>query len=138
MEEENIVYPNREHLELLINYLKNPENVLTRLLPVCNEKWYIDIIGTVDRVAVPYIQGVSSKAAHLFYYIIKDHSFPDGNKRSGVVMAYLFLLVNGYEVSDADRIRILAKKVAQSHGAKNKDDWIRKIEKEFSYIVKPR
>ncbi len=32
---------------------------------------------------------MEEKAAHLFYFVIKDHPFTDGNKRIG---AFLFLL----------------------------------------------
>jgi death-on-curing family protein len=138
MEDEIVVCPSQEQLEMWIEYLKNDDDrAFGRFLPVTDERWYSEILGVLERVMVPYISGVSSKAAHLFYYIIKDHRFPDGNKRSGIVVAYLFFLVNGCEIESAERIRFLAKKVARSHGSIQKDEWIRKIQKEFSYVCKP-
>jgi len=37
---------------------------------------------------------IEEKAAHLFYFIIKDHPFVDGNKRIGSLMLVLFLIEN--------------------------------------------
>ena len=39
-------------------------------------------------------QTVEEKAAHLLYFIIKDHPFYDGNKRSGAFLFILFLAKN--------------------------------------------
>ena len=38
----------------------------------------------------------SSKAASLMHSIIKNHPFVDGNKRTAVTTASIFLLKNGY------------------------------------------
>ncbi|MFW5607556.1 MAG: type II toxin-antitoxin system death-on-curing family toxin, partial [Campylobacter hyointestinalis] len=40
------------------------------------------------------IPSIEEKAAHLLYYIIKDHPFSDGNKRIGAFMFILFLSKN--------------------------------------------
>lgn len=40
------------------------------------------------------IPSVEAKAAHLLYYIIKDHPFVDGNKRIGAFLFILFLQKN--------------------------------------------
>lgn len=37
---------------------------------------------------------IESKAAHLLYFIVKDHPFTDGNKRSGAFLFILFLAQN--------------------------------------------
>ena len=39
--------------------------------------------------------GVEEKAAHLLYFVIKDHPFSDGNKRIGAFLFLLFLKING-------------------------------------------
>ena len=39
--------------------------------------------------------GIEEKAAHLLYFIIKDHPFTDGNKRIGSFLFLLFLQTNG-------------------------------------------
>ncbi len=48
------------------------------------------ILGAVDQTfgGADLYPGVEEKAAHIFYFTIKDHPFADGNKRSG---AFLFL-----------------------------------------------
>ncbi len=38
---------------------------------------------------------IEEKAAHLLYFIIKDHPFTDGNKRIGSFLFLLFLQING-------------------------------------------
>lgn len=134
---EEIFYPSREILESWVDIVRHANPIIELALPVINENWYLRVLGTIDRVNNDYTQGISCKAAHIFYYIIKDHNFIDGNKRSGIAVTYLFFFVNGYEVRSAERIRQLAKNLARSHGARNKDDWIRKIEKEFSYVCRP-
>lgn len=40
--------------------------------------------------------GVESKAAHLLYFVIKDHSFSDGNKRIASFLFIIFLARNKY------------------------------------------
>ena len=57
-------------------------------------------------------------AAYLFH-IVQNHPFVDGNKRTGVVVALVFLALNGIEI-DADE-QILAKMVpAVAEGAAGK------------------
>lgn len=38
---------------------------------------------------------LEEKAAHLLYFVIKDHPFSDGNKRTGAFLFVLFLQLNG-------------------------------------------
>jgi len=67
------------------------------------------------------IVGAEAKAAHLLYYIIKDHPFNDGNKRIGAFMFILFLAKNDllYEANGTCKINdnaltALALLIAQS------------------------
>ncbi len=39
---------------------------------------------------------LEEKAAHLFYFVIKDHPFVDGNKRIGSLLLLLFLVANHF------------------------------------------
>lgn len=75
-------------------------------------------------------QTLESKAAHLLYLIIKDHSFSDGNKRSASFLFVYFLDKNGalYRVSGEKKINdnalaALALLVAESD-PKEKDQMI--------------
>ncbi|TNH08074.1 filamentation induced by cAMP/death on curing-like protein [Testudinibacter sp. TR-2022] len=43
----------------------------------------------------PAYPSIESKAAHLLYFVIKNHPFFDGNKRSGAFLFVDFLHKNG-------------------------------------------
>ena len=56
---------------------------------------------------------LEEKAAALFYFTIKDHIFPNGNKRTAVILTLLFLKTNGYWLNfTKDELYDLAIKVA--------------------------
>jgi prophage maintenance system killer protein len=76
---------------------------------------------------------IEEKAAHLFYFIIKDHPFIDGNKRIGSFMFIRFLDINkllyladGTLLISEDTLVALALLVAQSD-PKDKDLMIKLI-----------
>jgi hypothetical protein len=77
--------------------------------------------------------GIQEKAAHLLYFIIKDHPFIDGNKRSASFLFVYFLDKNNYLYSKTGRRKIndngltaLALLIAQSD-PKEKDVLIKII-----------
>ena len=76
---------------------------------------------------------VETKAAHLLYFVIKNHPFADGNKRSGAFLFVDFLARNGRLLRDGEPVindvglAALALLVAESD-AKNKDVMIRLTE----------
>ncbi|WP_284155333.1 RhuM family protein [Sulfuricystis multivorans] len=76
---------------------------------------------------------IETKAAHLLYFVIKDHPFSDGNKRCGAFLFVDFLARNGRLMRDGEPVindvglAALALLVAESD-AKNKDVIIRLIE----------
>jgi death-on-curing protein len=43
---------------------------------------------------------IFEKAAAYAFYIIKDHIFNDGNKRTGIEAAFIFLLNNGKKIKE--------------------------------------
>lgn len=45
---------------------------------------------------------IREKAAHLSFYLIKNHPFVDGNKRIGILAMLTFLELNGIHVSCTD------------------------------------
>ena len=44
----------------------------------------------------PLYPHIEEQAAHLLYFVIKDHPFVDGNKRIGALLFLIFLQKNGY------------------------------------------
>lgn len=55
------------------------------------------LLGNLDQTVFgePAYPSVEAKAAHLLYFVIKNHPFADGNKRSGSFLFVDFLNRNG-------------------------------------------
>ncbi|MBR2839924.1 virulence protein RhuM/Fic/DOC family protein [Candidatus Saccharibacteria bacterium] len=51
-------------------------------------------------------KSVQEKAAHLLYFVIKDHPFYDGNKRIGSLLFILFLTMNDCHLTKAGETKI--------------------------------
>lgn len=92
------------------------------------------LLGNLDQSAFgePAYRSIESKAAHLLYFVIKNHPFSDGNKRIG---SYLFidflhrnrrLFRNGEPVINDVGLAALALLVAES-APKDKDVMIRLV-----------
>ncbi len=56
------------------------------------------LLGNLDQTAFgePAYPTVQSKAAHLLYFVVKNHPFTDGNKRSGAFLFVDFLHRNNH------------------------------------------
>lgn len=64
----------------------------------------------------PLYSGLSGKAAIMFYLMIKNHPFLNGNKRVAVTMLLVFLALNGKWLSASpDEMFELAVAVAESN-----------------------
>lgn len=78
----------------------------------------------------PYA-GLFNKAAYLLYSLIKNHCFPDGNKRIAFNSCEIFLYINGYEL-DTERIdftEFVQDIAASKHNTKNINSYILSIGK---------
>ena len=71
---------------------------------------------------------IEEKAAHLLYFVIKDHPFSDGNKRIGSFLFLLYLKMSAIDLNkmNENTITALALLVAESD-AKQKDLMIKLI-----------
>jgi death-on-curing protein len=78
-------------------------------------------------------RGLVGKGAILFYLMVKNHPFQNGNKRVAVMTLLYFLFRNGYWLDvDNDDLYIFANEVAESTAAKSQ----REIAKVRSFIRK--
>ena len=93
------------------------------------------LLGNLDQTAFgePVYPSIEAKAAHLLYFVIKNHPFTDGNKRSGAFLFVDFLNRNGRLLDASGQpvindvgLAALALLVAESP-AQNKDTMIRLI-----------
>ncbi|MCE1183407.1 MAG: virulence protein RhuM/Fic/DOC family protein [Rhodocyclales bacterium] len=93
------------------------------------------LLGNLDQSVFgePAYPTIEIKAAHLLYFVIKNHPFSDGNKRSGAFLFVDFLARNGRLVRNGEPVindvglAALALLVAESD-PKAKDVMIRLIE----------
>lgn len=69
----------------------------TALFAHPREEGLAGIFGNLDQTVFgePAYPSVESKAAHLLYFVVKNHPFSDGNKRSGAFLFVDFLNRNG-------------------------------------------
>ena len=93
------------------------------------------IVGAIEQTfgGEPLYPTVQARAAHLLYFVIKDHPFADGNKRIGTLLFLEYLRRNGMLIRPDGRQRLadnamvaLALLVAESEPAQ-KDLMIRLI-----------
>lgn len=65
----------------------------------------VGILGSIEQTfgGEPLYPSIEEKAAHLLYFVIKDHPFSDGNKRIGSFLFILFLRQNDY-LEDANGV----------------------------------
>jgi death on curing protein len=73
------------------------------------------------------------KAAILYYGLIKNHAFKNGNKRTATATLLTFLHINDFELTGTkqeieDYLVTLAKRVASTEGTTDKDKWLSEIE----------
>lgn len=91
-------YPRaRENINMLKARLREKGEASTLFGQERNDQ-LIGILGSIEQTfgGEPLYPSIEEKAAHLLYFVIKDHPFSDGNKRIGSFLFILFLRENGY------------------------------------------
>jgi len=74
------------------------------------------ILGNIEQVVFDEVlyQTREERAAHLLYFIIKDHPFTDGNKRIGCFLFLLYLKQENMRMPDEGSLTALALLIAES------------------------
>lgn len=133
-----IYYPSRSDLEWWVGFLREENTTLKLKLPAIDEEWYRLMLSAIERIhVIPVPMTLYEKGAQLFYNIAKGHSFVDGNKRSSIVVIYVFFLVNDKFIKIDVDMGDLAKKVARSIGRARHDFWIEKLADLFEEGTEP-
>ncbi|MGH1429365.1 MAG: RhuM family protein [Arenicella sp.] len=76
----------------------------TSLFAQLREDGLASILGNLEQTVFgePAYPSLESKAAHLLYFVVKNHPFSDGNKRSGAFLFVDFLHRNGRLLDSSD------------------------------------
>lgn len=84
------------------------KNEASELFGIEREKGLESILSTIHQTfgGEELYPGIEEKAAHLLYFIIKDHPFVDGNKRIGAFLFILFLHKNNYLLKPTGEAKI--------------------------------
>lgn len=132
-----IEYPDRDTLEWWVKVLRETGDI-DLSLPEINAVWYEQALGVIERVQYSYSsENLHDRAAEIFYNTIKAHNLFDGNKRTGILLVYLFYLINGHYIVSKLDVRRKAKEVARSRGRARHDGWIKKLSSAFSKCTRP-
>lgn len=127
----NFVYPKETHIEQQLPYEKACQAIVqlrdelilrgeaTPLFGQDHSDKLKDILGNIAQTfAGKYLyETLEDQAAHLFYFLIKDHPFVDGNKRIACLLLLFFLSSNNITLTHInDRTMVtMALLVAESH-----------------------
>lgn len=105
------------------------EEYIGETVPLINHE---GLMGTLDKVhwGIPYKKELNiwEKATILYKEIVENHYFADGNKRIGILITYIFLNKNGYNLQPPKgEIYSTTMKIAQKELAFDEiQNWLQK------------
>jgi len=106
---EEVIEANRLLIERTGGSFTPPDN----LINASSLKWALEIIQHPFVFGHNLYPSLSEKAALLCWTIINDHTFVDGNKRTGMAMMRIMILRNGCKFNFTDdEIMQMARKIA--------------------------
>ncbi len=119
-DEQNLQTPKGKEAAFILDYIEAKEaieelkreltskNEATEIFGMERESSFKGIIRNIYQTfsGTELLPTIEEKAANLFYYIVKDHPFIDGNKRIGSFLFILFLSKNNYLYDKNGEIKI--------------------------------
>ncbi len=109
-DEQDLISPKGKEAKFILDYDEAKEEISKLKIDLINKKEATELFGQERENSfkgiirniyqtfsgVDLLPTIEEKASNLFYYIVKDHPFVDGNKRIGAFMFILFLSKNNY------------------------------------------
>lgn len=119
----------------LMNYINEPIPPFNARSPGILESCLAEPFQTFDGHSLH--PSFSEKAAVLFYLVIKNHPFQNGNKRMAITLTNIFCYVNKYWLNIGPRdLYYIACDVAKSE-PKNREHVIKELDKGFKKYLTP-
>ena len=138
---DNFLYPNKDSFKLFIEIIITRKFHVIKYLPHIDEEWYRIISECVDYVRhtanYESCKTVEEAAARLLYKVAKRHELGDGNKRSAVIVVYLFCILNNFSITSPQKLKIQAKRLAATKGRLNEDIIRKRTSKKILEILEP-
>jgi death on curing protein len=117
-----VIAVNRKTIEFHGGNFVPPNNFLNE----SNLDYLLEIV-PAEMFGIPVYHGLAGKAGVYMFNIISNHIFQDGNKRTGLESAILFLRINGFNISEQlkiDHIFDFTMKVASGQSSLEEcQDW---------------
>ncbi|MBY0539005.1 type II toxin-antitoxin system death-on-curing family toxin [Patescibacteria group bacterium] len=134
-------FPTQSDFKLFFEVLRDGEYKIKKYLPSIDADWFRIVSDCLE-----YVEGTAKYeecsfhelVARLLYKVVKRHELGDGNKRTSVIVTYLFCLVNGHAVTSAKDLKAQAKRAARSKGRVQEDALKKKIAETLKEFVIPR
>lgn len=119
--------------------------VVHRLIAMDGIMYFGTITGSLERIFTGYsgqkpYKKTLDKAGALLYAIVHGHSFSDGNKRTGLLTTYLFLMYNGYALFVPEKTTKFLERMADAldPDAPTEEDAIRWVHRNARTSVGPK
>jgi death-on-curing family protein len=131
------LYPNKEIIKRWVELLEQPTFILSPYLPPIDDGWLDAIENSFESLKFDfYPEDFYYQAASIFYKICKNHYFVDSNKRSSLIVLYLFCVINGYTITcSPEAVKKLAENTAMIEGSSNHKQDIQNIESTLKTVI---
>ncbi len=138
----NFIYPNKKDLKQFIEIIREEKYDIEKYLPSTDEAWYKIISECIEYVEHTSQYDLHSATLHdasarLLYKVAKRHELGDGNKRSAVIVVYIFYILNDHFISSPQKLKVQAKRIASTKGRVHEDMMKKRIAESLAKIVFP-